>query len=179
MVCFVLEINLCSQDLQEIIIYKAIKKAFTAINKGYFRWDYNPFQRQPPEVFYKKAVLKFCNILGKTPVLESLFNKIAGLQATIFRPAALLKRHPNTGVFLQILQNFWEHLSRITSERCLVIKRNRWNVLLSIFMFSCANLYYKHSQSNSYWMLNFKSVKITDMKSTPIWIHIISEHVNI
>ena len=48
----VLEINICSLDLQDIIIYKMIKKTITAINKGYFKWDYNPFQKQPPEVFY-------------------------------------------------------------------------------------------------------------------------------
>ena len=36
----VIEINICSQNLQEIIIYKTIKKNFTAINKGYFKWDY-------------------------------------------------------------------------------------------------------------------------------------------
>ena len=37
-------------------------------------------------------------------------------------------------------------------------------------MFSCANLYYKYAQSNSYRVLNFKSVKKTDMKSTTFWI---------
>ena len=67
-------------------------------------------------------------------------------------------------------ETFETHLFRRTSERCSVIKRNCWNLLLSIFMFSCANLNYKYAQSNSYWVLNFKSVKITDMKSTPIWI---------
>ena len=92
MVCSALEINECSQDLQDIIIYKTIKKTFTVINKGYFKWDCNPFQKQPPEVFYKKALLKFCDIFRKTPVLESLFNKIAGLLVCIFRPATLLKR---------------------------------------------------------------------------------------
>ena len=43
MACSVIEINICSQDLQEIIIYKTIKKNFTAINKGYFKWDYYHF----------------------------------------------------------------------------------------------------------------------------------------
>ena len=37
----------------------------------------------------------------KTPVLESFFNKVAGL-----RPATLLKRDSNAGVFLWILRNF-------------------------------------------------------------------------
>ena len=43
MACSVIEINICSQDLQEIIIYKTIKKTFTAINKGYFKWGYYHF----------------------------------------------------------------------------------------------------------------------------------------
>ena len=38
------------------------------------------FKKQPPDVFYKKAVLnlKICNIHHKkTPVLQSIFNKVA------------------------------------------------------------------------------------------------------
>ena len=43
------------------------------------------FQKQPPEVFYKKVVLKnFRNIHRKTPVLESLFNKVASLGLQLF-----------------------------------------------------------------------------------------------
>ena len=39
-------------------------------------------QNQPPEVFYKKAVLKkFRNTHMKTPVLKSLFNKVTGLKS--------------------------------------------------------------------------------------------------
>ena len=60
---------------------------------------------------------------------------------------------------------FEEHL-----KRCLAAKRNHLNMLLLIFMFSCANLCYKYAEIESNWVLNFKSVKITDMKSTPIWI---------
>ena len=34
-------------------------------------------QKQPPAVFYEKSFSqKFCNIRRKTPVLESLFNKV-------------------------------------------------------------------------------------------------------
>ena len=43
-----------------------------------------------------------CNIHRKTPVLEPLFYNIAG-----FRPATLLKRDFNTGVFSK---HFEEHL---------------------------------------------------------------------
>ena len=41
------------------------------------------FQKQPPEVLCKKVVLK--NILRKTPVWESLFNKVAGLKIYILK----------------------------------------------------------------------------------------------
>ena len=37
----------------------------------------------------------------RTPVLESLFNKVADLQGY-----NVIKRDSNTGVFLKILQNF-------------------------------------------------------------------------
>ena len=38
------------------------------------------FQKQPPEMFYKNTCSqKFHNIHKKTPVLESLFNKVGGL----------------------------------------------------------------------------------------------------
>ena len=41
--------------------------------------------KQLPEVFYKKALLKnFPIFTGKTPALESLFNKVAGVQACNF-----------------------------------------------------------------------------------------------
>ena len=40
-------------------------------------------------------------ILEKTPMLESLFNKAAGL-----KPENFLKRHFRPGVFLLILGNF-------------------------------------------------------------------------
>ena len=40
-----------------------------------------PLQKQPGEVFHKEAVLKSFAIFShrKTPVLESLFNKVADL----------------------------------------------------------------------------------------------------
>ena len=42
-------------------------------------------QKQPPEVFWRKALFKkFINIHNKTPILESLFNKVTDLQACNF-----------------------------------------------------------------------------------------------
>ena len=48
---------------------------------------------------------KFRKYLRKTITSESLINKVAGLQP--FRPALLLKRDSNTGVFLWNLRNFY------------------------------------------------------------------------
>ena len=50
-----------------------------------------------PQMFFKIGLLKnFANFTGKHPMLESLFDKVAGLK----RPATLLKRDSNTVVFL-------------------------------------------------------------------------------
>ena len=162
------------------------ERYFTAINKECFKWDYNPFQKQPPKVFHKKTVHKnFAIFTGKNLCsLESLFNKVAGLN-----PCNFIQNRPQHRFSLWILQNFEEHLVwRTFGNRyfCLFqvnslkrlkksilkpkrhnkfentlhaaqfMKRNHWNVPLCIFMFSCTNVYYRHAQSNSYWVLNFK-----------------------
>ena len=41
-------------------------------------------QKQPPEVFFKKALKKISNIHRKTTVLESLLNKVAAFQPCSF-----------------------------------------------------------------------------------------------
>ena len=52
-------------------------------------------QKQPPEVFCKKSVLKkLRKFHRKTPVWKSLFNKFAGLQPCIF-----IKKETPTQVF--------------------------------------------------------------------------------
>ena len=54
------------------------------------------------QMFFKISVLKrFAKFHRKTPVLESLFSKVAGPQ-----PATLLKRDSNTGVYLWNLRIF-------------------------------------------------------------------------
>ena len=58
----------------------------------------------PADVLRNSCFLKFRNIHRETPVLESLFNKVAVLKA--YSPATLLKGHSNTGVFLWILRHF-------------------------------------------------------------------------
>ena len=61
----------------------------------------------PLKVFCKKSFLKkIRNTHRKAPVLESLFNKVAGLNA--WRPATLLKRESNTGCFPVSIANFFK-----------------------------------------------------------------------
>ena len=64
------------------------------------------------DVLQNNCCLKCCDIHRKTSVLESLFNKTAGL--TAWWPATLFQTHPkkdfNTSVFLKLLQNFSEQL---------------------------------------------------------------------
>ena len=53
-------------------------------------------QKQPPEVLYQKTTLKdFARSTRNTCVGVYFFKKLK-----TFRPATLLKRDPNTGVFL-------------------------------------------------------------------------------
>ena len=66
-------------------------------------------QKQPPEVFCKKRVLKnFANFPGKH--LQSLFNKVTGLKACIS-----IKKRLQHRCFLRNLQNFPKHLFWRTS----------------------------------------------------------------
>ena len=84
-----------------IINIRAYKYTIKSII-GYsqFRWT------QPQKVICKgRCSEKFHKLHRKTPVLESLFNKVAGLI-----PATLLKRDAIAGVFMWNLRNFEEHL---------------------------------------------------------------------
>ena len=55
---------------------------------SYFALHWSPVQKQPPEVFYKKGVLKnFAKFTGKHLCQSLFFNKVAGI-----RTATLLKK---------------------------------------------------------------------------------------
>ena len=58
----------------------------------------SPLRSSHRKCSIKKAVLKVLNIHRKTPMLESLFNKVQG-----WRAATLLNGDSNTGIFLWIL----------------------------------------------------------------------------
>ena len=69
------------------------------------------FQKQPPDVFYRKT---FCNIHRKTPVLESPFNRLAGFKTCNFFKKRLRHRcfPVNIAKTLRapILMKIWEQL---------------------------------------------------------------------
>ena len=83
----------------------------------YSEGHYVILQYQLSEVFCKRRFsLKFGAIHRKTSALESLFNKVAGLQSCTF-----IKRSSNTSVFLRILRifkitYFEEHLRTADSD---------------------------------------------------------------
>ena len=106
-----------------------------------------PFQRLPPEVFYKKGVLKnFAKLTGKHLYGRLFFNKVAGLLYPLSTPGKFgflefsegikdlqlyKKRGSGTGVFLGILQNFknnfftehlWTTASAFHSSICANLK---------------------------------------------------------
>ena len=75
-------------------------------------------KKQPPEAFFKKAVLKNFAIFTGKHLCQSLFlNKVAGL-----RPVTLLKRVTNTGVFpvniAKFLRDYFTEHLRTTASVC-------------------------------------------------------------
>ena len=67
----------------------------------------------------KKAVLKVLQYLQETPILESFLNKVQG-----WRPATLLKRDSNTGVFMWIF--LFTNSYRVTCFSFCIDIFSRW-----------------------------------------------------
>ena len=86
------------QGLFSLIPEAAAHMNFAENFVGFFRTSFLHNIRQSNT---KLALQKMSQILEKTPMLESLFNKAAGL-----KPENFLKRHFRPGVFLLILGNF-------------------------------------------------------------------------
>ena len=56
-------------------------KIQTRKNSVFGHFSRSVLKKQPPEVFFKKAVLKiFRNTYRKVPMLDSLVNKVTGLE---------------------------------------------------------------------------------------------------
>ena len=81
-----------------ITLWKDLRRKFLSLPSIYY------FIRS--QIFFKIVVLKnFAIFTGKHSYWSFFFIKLQ-----VIRPAALLKRDSNTGVFLWILQNFSEQL---------------------------------------------------------------------
>ena len=93
-----------------------------------------PLQKQPPEVFYKKAALKnFVISHRKTPVLESLFNKVADLQP-------VKKRLQYRCFPVNIAKSFRAAILKIICERLLLP--------LELFFKDFVDINYKNASFN-------------------------------
>ena len=79
----------------------------TEVLKGFLECR-NPLtlQKRPPEMFYKKDVLKYFAIFTGKHICRDL----CSIKLQSWRPTTLLNRDSNTGVFLWKLWNFKKHL---------------------------------------------------------------------
>ena len=77
-------------------VLNTLLHVFLHISRTSLQWDLlllTGVQKQPPEVLFKKAVLKnFFKFTGKNLCQSFFFNKVAG-------PATLIKRRSGKGVF--------------------------------------------------------------------------------
>ena len=93
---------------------------------------YVQFQKQPPAVFCKKSCsLKFRKFHRKTPVLESLLNKVAGLQACNFIKKGLQQRHIPVK-FAKFLRTHF--LKNICERLLLQFLSHAWHLCWSLFL---------------------------------------------
>ena len=78
-------------------VLNTLLHVFLHISRTSLQWDLlllTGVQKQPPEVLFKKAVLKiFFKFTGKNLCQSFFFNNVAG-------PATLIKRRSGKGVFL-------------------------------------------------------------------------------
>ena len=93
-----LKVNSAKQGLFSLIPERAVDMSFPVNLARFFR---TPVLYYIDNHIQNRCSKSYRKIHGKTTLLESLFNKAAGL-----RPVILFKRHFSTGVFLWILKNF-------------------------------------------------------------------------
>ena len=107
-------------------------------------------KKQPPEVFYKKAVLKtFLNANRKISVFESLPNQVAALQISNF-----FKRRFQRSCFLVNIAKFFKKLiSKKICERLLLnnVKRNYSSMKIVKLLLNIS----QHSQENTFTGVSF------------------------
>ena len=114
--CFRLFLKLMNHDISNVRVtanfsigQNLLKKNWEKINIDIINW-----YKQPPEVFCKKRCSqKYRQYHRKTPVLESLFNKVAGPKPYNFIEKWLKNRcfPKNIAKFLRTpILNIWERL---------------------------------------------------------------------
>ena len=139
-------LNLLASSLLNRLTFKSICVEFHDFVVTFFHSSFTDkkclcllgLQMQPPEVFCKKAVLKTFVIFTGKHFCWGLF--LIKLQA--FRPATLLKRNFNTGVFPWTLLNFHKHLlCRKSANGCF------WNYKMNII----TDIFLTSSGSGSGW----------------------------
>ena len=115
---FIFRISEISQDRQTFVHFQRKKVYIYVYTLCYtidLRYDgEDPLQKQPQEVFYdKNCSEKFRNIQRKAPVLESIFNKVAGLKVfkafkTFVKPFEVPQRNMKINIYVNFL--FFERL---------------------------------------------------------------------
>ena len=131
-------------------------------------------------MFYKKGILKISQYHWKTPVLESFFNNVAGLEACSFIKNRLQQCFPmKTAKFLStpFLKNICERLlfsyavfiKKYSQRKCMLIseKRNSLVKLLfsrnlgnqvftcNVYIFSSLNVINQDSEENTCARVSF------------------------
>ena len=111
--------------------------SYITLPKKTKNWKIIWFQKRPPDTFCRKRCSrKFCKVHRKTPMFESLFNKVADL----FSLATLLKRDSPTCFFLCAICEFFkntyfeEHLRTIDCFSDVKHVIRVFNTFFSYFM---------------------------------------------
>ena len=105
------------------------------------------WQKQPPEVFHKKSCFQIFAIITRKHLCFSLFF----IKLQTFRPATLLKRDSNTGVFL-----LWDFCKTPNLKNiCLLLLLN-W--LYEVIVW---NFVSEQSLSKPSWLSNITKIPVT------------------
>ena len=116
------------QTLSDVSRRKNLLERHNRVPKQLFNFSFKKIQKQPPEVFCKKGVLKnFANFTGKHPCWSLFFNEVAGLhQASFFKKDSSAFQHKCFPVkFAKLLRtpkNIFKRLLLETSMKKAALK---------------------------------------------------------
>ena len=93
----------------------------------------NYFQKQPPEVFCRtRCSQKFSKVPWKITVLETLFNKVAGLQAAILQKSKKIRRKRRQKMFRSWLLHYVKQYKNCCWRTCVIRKCSYTYILLVV-----------------------------------------------